>query len=70
MLDQNKKAWDSHLKFALWADKISTKRSIGTSPLQLVYGTYVIFPIHLGVPVMNLLQDEEGQLDPSQWRNH
>jgi len=29
MLDQNKKAWDSHLKFVLWADRINTKRSIG-----------------------------------------
>ena len=70
MLYQNKKAWDSHLKFALWADRIITKRSIGTSPFQLVYGTDVIFPIHLGVPVMKLLQDEEGQPDPSQRRNH
>jgi hypothetical protein len=59
MLSQNKKAWDSHLKYALWDDRISTKRSIGTSPFQLVYGIDVVFPIHLGLPVMKLLQDEE-----------
>jgi len=25
MLDQNKQAWDSHLKYALWTDRIDTK---------------------------------------------
>jgi len=46
MLEHNKKAWDSHLKYALWAERISTKRShynyhyhynchfIHTKPLQ------------------------------------
>jgi len=43
----------------LWADRISTKKSIGTSPFELVYGTDVIFPVSLGVPIMKLLQDEE-----------
>lgn len=70
MLDQNKRAWDSHLKFSLWVDRISTKISIGTSPFQPVYGTDVIFPIHLGVPVMKLLQDDDYEYDPSQRRNY
>ena len=70
MLDQNKKTRDLHLKFSLWVDRINTKRSIGTSPFQLVYGTDVIFPIHLGVPMIKLLQDQEGKLDSSQRRNH
>ena len=68
MLEQNKKAWDSHLKYALWADRISTKRSINTSHFQLTYGTNVIFPIHLGVPVMKLLQQEDGEETPMQRR--
>ena len=68
MLEQNKRAWDSHLKYALWADRISTKRSINTSPFQLTYGTDVIFPIHLGVPVMKLLQQEDGEETPMQRR--
>ena len=55
MLDKNKKAWDSHLKYALWEDRINTKRFINTSPFQLTYGTDVIFPVHLGVPIMKLL---------------
>lgn len=70
MLDQSKRAWDSDLKFSLWVDKISTKRSIGASHFQLVYGIGVIFPIHMGVLVMNLLQEDDGELDPSQRRNH
>lgn len=38
MLFENKKGWDSKLKYALWANKISRKKSIGTSHSQLVYG--------------------------------
>jgi len=34
------------------------KKSIGTSPFQLVYGTYVVFPIQIGLPVMKFLHDE------------
>jgi hypothetical protein len=60
MLSQNKKAWDSHLKYAVWVDRVNIKRSIGTSPFQLVYGLEVIFPIQLSLHVMKLLQDEEA----------
>ncbi len=71
MLEKNKKAWDSHLKYSLWVDKISTKREINTSPFQLTYGTDVIFPIHLGVHVMKFLQYEDGEETPMQRRiNH
>jgi hypothetical protein len=31
LLEDNKKAWDSKLKFALWADQVTTKRSTGIS---------------------------------------
>ena len=44
MLFQNKRIWDIKLKYALWADKVIVKRSIGTSPFQLVYGIDAIFP--------------------------
>jgi hypothetical protein len=37
LLEDNKKAWDSKLKFALWVDKVTTKRSLDISPFQLVY---------------------------------
>ena len=39
LLQDNKKAWQKKLIHALWADMIITKRSITTSPLQIVYGT-------------------------------
>jgi hypothetical protein len=32
LLEYNKKAWDSKLKFALWDDRVTTKRSLGISP--------------------------------------
>jgi hypothetical protein len=57
VLAENKKAWHIHLKYALWANRISTKRSIGISPFQMVYGTDVIFPINLSLPMMKLWQD-------------
>jgi hypothetical protein len=68
MLSQNKKAWDSHLKYVVWEDRVSIKRSIGTSPFQLVYGLEAIFPIQLILPMMKLLQDEEAESDDMQRR--
>jgi transposase InsO family protein len=56
VLTENKKAWHIHLKYALWANRINTKKSIGMSPFQLVYGTYVILPINIALPVMKLWQ--------------
>ena len=52
---------DSKLKFALWADKVTEKRSIGTSPFKLVYGTEAIFPIQLILPVEKFFQEEEDE---------
>jgi hypothetical protein len=57
VLTENKKAWHIHLKYALWANQIGTKKSIGISPFQLVYGTDVVLPINLSLPVMKLWQD-------------
>jgi hypothetical protein len=39
LLTENKRSWDSKLKFSLWDDRISNKKSIGTSHFQMVYGT-------------------------------
>jgi hypothetical protein len=63
MLQENKKSWHNKLVHALWADRLTTKRSIGMSPYQLVYGTDVVFPTSLGVPIMKLLQ--EVQVEPN-----
>ena len=58
LLEENKRDWHTKLKYALWDDKIITKRAIGMSPFQLVYKSEVIFPASLGVLVMKLLQEQ------------
>ena len=63
MLEENKKNWHKTLTNALWADILTSKRSIGTSPYELVYGMEVVFHSSLGVPVMKLLQ--EAQVEPN-----
>ena len=62
LLEDNKRALHTKLKYALWADRISTKREIEMSQFQLVYGAEVVFPASLGVPVMTLLQDEPNHM--------
>eukprot|EP00253_Pinus_taeda_P016485 PITA_16485 len=63
VLEENKKNWHKKLVNALWADRLTTKRSIGVSPYELVYGLESKFPSSLGIPVMKLLQ--ESQADPN-----
>ena len=46
-----------HLKYALWANRIGTKRSIRMSHFQMVYGTDVVLPINLSLPIMKLWKD-------------
>ena len=61
VLDQNKRSWHIHLKYALWANRISTKRSIGISPFQMVYGTEAVLPVNLALPVIKLCQDQNEE---------
>jgi hypothetical protein len=42
LLEDNKKAWDSKLKFSLWDDRVTSKRSFGISPFHIVYGVEAI----------------------------
>ena len=56
LLEDNKRAWHTNMKYALWADRVSIKRAIGMLPFQLVYGAEVVFLASLGVPVTKLLQ--------------
>jgi len=65
LLEDNKRAWNSKLKFTLWADRVTTKRSIGTSPFQLVYGAEAVFPSQLAIPVAKFFQDY--QEEPMTW---
>ena len=59
MLEVNKKNWHRKLVNALWADRVSTKKSIGMSSLELVYGTDTMFPTSLAVSVMRLFKKSE-----------
>jgi hypothetical protein len=63
VLMENKKAWHVHLKYALWENRIDTKKSIGMSPFQMVYGTDVVLPINLSLPVMKLWKDANEELN-------
>jgi len=55
-VDQNQKNWRKALVNALWADRITKKASIGTSPFNLVYGKEVVLPTHLVIPSLSLVQ--------------
>lgn len=49
--------------YALWADTLTTKKSIGMSPFHLVYGIDAVFPSYMRVPVMKIIQ--EIQTEPN-----
>jgi hypothetical protein len=68
LLQENKKAWNTKLVFALWANRVSTKKSIGTSPFQLVYGVDAIFLASLAMPIMKYVQEEDSEPNPIQRR--
>jgi hypothetical protein len=63
LLEDNKKSWESKLKFAIWADRVTTKRSLGVSPFQLIYGVEVVFPTQISLPVAKCLQDYQEEPD-------
>lgn len=49
ILEKNRKAWDSKMRLAIWEDKVTMKKAIG-SPFDLVYG------IHARLPQNNLME--------------
>eukprot|EP00253_Pinus_taeda_P010355 PITA_10355 len=55
-IEQNHKTWHKSLIFALWADRITQKASIGSSPFKLVYGKEAVLPTNLILPSLALLQ--------------
>jgi transposase InsO family protein len=68
LLQENKRAWHKNLIYALWEDRVTTKKSISTSPFQIVYGADAIFPTSLGPPVRKLLQEQEAEPNAAQRR--
>lgn len=68
VLQENKKSWHKKLINALWANRVSTKKSIGMSPFQLVYGVDAVFPTSLGILVLKILQKLEVESNDVQRR--
>eukprot|EP00253_Pinus_taeda_P026614 PITA_26614 len=68
MLEINKKSWHNKLVNALWAHRVSQKKSIGMSPFEIVYGIDAVFPTSLSVLVARLLQEVGEDSDPMQRR--
>eukprot|EP00253_Pinus_taeda_P009102 PITA_09102 len=55
-IEQNHKTWHKSLIFALWADRITQKDSICSSPFKLVYGKEAVLPTNLILPSLALVQ--------------
>ena len=53
----NKRAWDSKIKYVVWADRITKKNSNGKSPFELVYGLTATLPISMQIPIFILLSE-------------
>ncbi|KAH9324293.1 hypothetical protein KI387_004471, partial [Taxus chinensis] len=46
-MDVNQRQWHTKLRNSLWADTITMKKSISTSPYKLVYGKEARIPLSL-----------------------
>lgn len=68
ILEENKKSWHNKLIYTLWVDRLTTKKSISMSPVQLVYGMDVVFPSSMGVPIINIIQEIQTEPNDIQTR--
>jgi hypothetical protein len=68
IVGENKRSWDSKIKYALWADRITKKAATGKSHFELVYGLDVRLSVHLKLPTYGLLQDFSTKNDAVQNR--
>ena len=68
IVDENKKSWDSKIKHALWADRITKKAATGKSPFELVYGLEARVPVHLRLPTYGSMEDLSTEQDAIQNR--
>jgi len=63
LLETNKKSCNKKLVNALWADRVSQKKSISMSPFEIVYGVNTVFSTSLAVSVVKLLQEAGSEED-------
>ena len=62
ILRENKRAWDSKLPLALWADRVTVKKAIGCAPFDLVYGIQARLPQNNLKEMYNFVQLYEGDI--------
>ena len=53
----NKRSWDSKIKYAVWVDRITKKNSTEKSPFELVYGLTATLPISMHIPIFRMLSE-------------
>jgi hypothetical protein len=53
VVGENKRSWDSKIKYALWADRITIKASTGRTPFELVYGLEAKLPLNIQIPILH-----------------
>ena len=58
-IEDNQRCWHQKLRIALWADRITPKRSIGNSPFMLVYGRDARLSISLEFSALELAHQLE-----------
>lgn len=55
----SKSNWKQYLPLALWADRVSVRRSTGYSAFELVYGRECLLPVQFSVMSWNMVDWEE-----------
>ena len=61
-LDDNKKAWDSKLQFAIWADRVTVKKAIGVATFDLVNGIQDRIPQNSMTGLYNYIQIYDDEI--------
>jgi hypothetical protein len=68
VVGENKKSWDSKIKYAVWADRITMKTSMGKTPFELVYGLEAKLPVNLQIPILRFAQQYDTDAEAIQGR--
>jgi transposase InsO family protein len=68
VVGENKKSRDSKIKYAVWADRITTKTFIGKTPFELVYGLEAKLSVNLQIPILRFAQQYTTDAEAIQGR--
>ena len=60
MVIENQRSWNIALPNALWADRVTPKKSLGVSPYTLIYGKETISLPNILLPSSQLAQASRG----------